>query len=72
LQEFWTKEAEDENEEFLRRYIINEGWVDKDKGGPTFDPLDIDQDEETLEQQEQYERQYNFRFEEEYVRSVHA
>jgi hypothetical protein len=63
---YWGTQAADDQEEFLRKYIVNEGWIDKNKSAPSYNLDEFDDEEETLEQQEEYERKYNFRFEEEY------
>ncbi|KAJ3091889.1 hypothetical protein HK102_012811 [Quaeritorhiza haematococci] len=57
----------DENEVFLMEYILNRGWVDKDATRiPTYNEIvDDDEDEDAVEEAEEFERQYNFRFEEE-------
>uniref|UniRef100_A0A7S3VJ15 Kri1-like C-terminal domain-containing protein n=1 Tax=Dunaliella tertiolecta TaxID=3047 RepID=A0A7S3VJ15_DUNTE len=70
----------DANEQFLRSFILNRGWVDHDEAGyvPTYeevvgkDPeeghqpelVDDDEDEKCLEETDRFEAAYNFRFEE--------
>lgn len=29
VKEFWTKKGEDENERFLKDYILNKKWLEK-------------------------------------------
>ncbi|KAJ3356751.1 KRRI-Interacting protein 1 [Allomyces javanicus] len=68
-----------ENDKFLMEYILNRGWIDKDDkkagaadllGGPrdALHPveagIDLDADDELLDKQDGFEREYNFRFEE--------
>jgi protein KRI1 len=48
---------------------LNKGWIDKDKNAvPTYEQLvsqhNDEVDETAVEQQEEYEYKYNFRFEE--------
>ena len=66
-----NEEELDPNERFLRSYILNEGW--KEKAGKTVaavpiakaDPEAIDEEDEQREDEmDNFERQYNFRFEE--------
>jgi protein KRI1 len=69
LRSYWLRDDLDENEKFLREYILNKGWIDKDKNAvPTYEELvslhNDDVDEVAVEQQEEYEYKYNFRFEE--------
>lgn len=65
LSQFWLKDDNlDENEKFLRDYIINKRWLIKDKD-KDYVNLDIDdEDEEALNNQEDFESVYNFRYEE--------
>lgn len=78
LRRYWTDPSLDESERFLRDYLLNKGWVDKDqtrRAPPSYEEVtkddDVsstndasDDDEEELERQDDYERQHNFRFEE--------
>jgi protein KRI1 len=61
LREFWNKKDLDDGEKFLRDYILNKKYLqhDSDEAGE-----DLSEDEKTLEQQEEFEHKYNFRFEE--------
>ncbi|XP_059641494.1 uncharacterized protein LOC132283548 [Cornus florida] len=56
----------DENEKFLKDYFRNKMWVDESKGENPLveDVLGISDDEEEIEKQDDYEREFNFRFEE--------
>ena len=66
-----------EDDQFLRTYILNKGWVDKDGGeendlddeatyrdGEGGEDVEIDEDEAAMEAAEAFEAQYNFRFQE--------
>ncbi|XP_058462564.1 protein KRI1 homolog [Malaya genurostris] len=65
LKEFWTSNALSKEDLFLRDYILNKRFVDSSGDVPTYeDIVGTSEDEEELEKQEEYERQYNFRFEE--------
>lgn len=64
---FGNEEKLDENSMFLKDYFRNKMWLDKgDSGGKVLDEEDIDvsEDEEEVERQEDYEREFNFRVEE--------
>lgn len=63
LKKAWSDPTLDENEKFLRDFILNKGWVEKDEIVPTYDDI-INDEEEELEKHETFERQFNFRFEE--------
>lgn len=65
----------DAGDRFLKRYMLNRGWVDKDgdcsddddrsdRGGMYKQQPDVEEDEAYLEAAEQFEHTYNFRFEE--------
>lgn len=58
------------DEQFLIEYVLNRGWVDKErKALPSYgqivgeDDDDIDADAEAVEQMEEFEERYNFRHE---------
>eukprot|EP00743_Colponemidia_sp_Colp-15_P004565 GILK01004922.1.p1 GENE.GILK01004922.1~~GILK01004922.1.p1 ORF type:complete len:688 (+),score=179.51 GILK01004922.1:61-2124(+) len=71
LQRYFEDEAGlDDNEKFLRDYILNKGWVDRND--PTRDGFEEDgeevddsEDETHLEATDEFEASYNFRFQEE-------
>ncbi|KAF8821900.1 zinc finger, zz type domain-containing protein [Cardiosporidium cionae] len=66
MRHYWAADEDlDEKEQFLRDYVLNEGW----KNPTAFDgeddpPVNDDEDEEHLEKVDQFESAYNFRFEE--------
>ncbi|XP_031566163.1 protein KRI1 homolog [Actinia tenebrosa] len=67
LQQFWSNPSLDQDEQFLRNYILGKGYIDKDVSRiPTYNEIvdDEKEDEEELEKQEEFERKFNFRFEE--------
>ncbi|XP_076853337.1 protein KRI1 homolog [Brachyhypopomus gauderio] len=73
LKDYWNDPQLDEKESFLRDYILNKGYLEQDEEGrnPTYDDLvqeDVEDSEEEgesfLQKQEDFERIYNFRFEE--------
>ncbi|KAF8792593.1 protein KRI1 homolog [Argiope bruennichi] len=71
LNKCWNDPKIDEDEKFLRDYILNKRYLTDDKPGeiPMYDEItqDIDllnEDEKDLEKQEIFEHKYNFRFEE--------
>ncbi|KAF7698091.1 protein KRI1 homolog [Silurus meridionalis] len=73
LRDYWNDPKLDEKETFLRDYILNKGYQEEDEGEriPTYNELmqeDVEDSEEEgesfLQKQEDFERHYNFRFEE--------
>ncbi|XP_006819512.1 protein KRI1 homolog isoform X1 [Saccoglossus kowalevskii] len=73
LKEFWTDPKLDEGEKFLRDYILNKGYKDKDAERiPTYGEIvgedeedtDYSEEERQLEKEEEFERKFNFRFQE--------
>lgn len=66
LSSFWASNNENlsQDEKFLRRYIWDKLWLEKDNEGK-YDEID-EQEDAVLDNQDNYERKYNFRFEEEY------
>ncbi|RAL39019.1 hypothetical protein DM860_011505 [Cuscuta australis] len=68
LEEYFGKDDKlDENDRYLKDFFRNKMWLHKDdKGGKVEDDkeLILSEDEEALEKQEDYEREFNFRFEE--------
>ncbi|XP_058190071.1 uncharacterized protein LOC131307535 [Rhododendron vialii] len=71
LNEFFGEDGNlDENEKFLKKYFRNRMWVGDEvnsegvKGLNRNEDLGLSEDEEEVEKQEDYERGYNFRHEE--------
>ncbi|KAM7386342.1 hypothetical protein PAMA_009121 [Pampus argenteus] len=72
LRDYWNDPELDERERFLRDYVLNKGYLDEnDERIPTYDEVvqdDVEDSEEEgetfLERQANFERSYNFRFEE--------
>ncbi|TPX64443.1 hypothetical protein SpCBS45565_g05866 [Spizellomyces sp. 'palustris'] len=67
-RDYKAVKARDPEEAFLMEYILNRGWVDKEAQKiPSYNEVvgDVEDDEEAVEAAEEFERQHNFRFEEE-------
>nr|XP_046186531.1 protein KRI1 homolog [Oncorhynchus gorbuscha] len=73
LRDYWNDPELDEKECFLRDFVLNKGYMEKDDVDriPSYDEVvndDVEDSEEDgesfLERQEDFERHYNFRFEE--------
>ncbi|XP_053663821.1 protein KRI1 homolog [Anopheles marshallii] len=65
LKNFWSNEKLSKEDAFLKDYILNKRFVQNSGEVPTYDDIvATSEDEEELEKQEDYERKYNFRFEE--------
>ncbi|XP_074553214.1 protein KRI1 homolog [Halichoeres trimaculatus] len=75
LRDYWNDPELDEKERFLRDYVLNKGYLDEDDHDderiPTYEEVvqeDVEDSEEEgemfLERQADFERSYNFRFEE--------
>uniref|UniRef100_A0A182QY25 Protein KRI1 homolog n=1 Tax=Anopheles farauti TaxID=69004 RepID=A0A182QY25_9DIPT len=65
LKNFWSSEKLSKEDAFLKDYILNKRFVQASGEVPTYDEIvATSEDEEELEKQEEYERKYNFRFEE--------
>ncbi|XP_071774607.2 protein KRI1 homolog [Centroberyx gerrardi] len=75
LRDYWNDPQLDEKERFLRDFVLNKGYLEEDDDDddriPTYDEVvqdDVEDSEEEgesfLERQEDFERSYNFRFEE--------
>ncbi|KAJ8283778.1 hypothetical protein COCON_G00026280 [Conger conger] len=73
LRDYWNDPQLDEREKFLRDYVLNKGYLEEDEEDrvPSYDEIvqeDVEDSEEEgesfLERQEDFERHYNFRFEE--------
>ncbi|KRX23752.1 Protein KRI1 -like protein, partial [Trichinella nelsoni] len=64
LQKYWNNPQADEGELFLRDYLLNRRYREKDDGDAVVDNVDYEEDEILLEKQSEFERKHNFRFEE--------
>lgn len=70
LKKYWQNKNLDEGERFLKNYILNRQYIDKDDSVPTYDEIvndedeDFSEEEELLTKQDTFERKYNFRYEE--------
>lgn len=68
LEEYFGRDDSlDENEKFLKDYLLNKSWIDEDRDRiPSYDEIvgDVEEDEEELQKQDRFEAEYNFRFEE--------
>uniref|UniRef100_A0A3Q2P944 Protein KRI1 homolog n=1 Tax=Fundulus heteroclitus TaxID=8078 RepID=A0A3Q2P944_FUNHE len=76
LRDYWNDPQLDEKERFLRDYVLNKGYLDEEEDDgderiPTYDEVVQDDAEDSeeegesfLQRQEDFERSYNFRFEE--------
>ncbi|XP_061197414.1 protein KRI1 homolog [Saccostrea echinata] len=70
LKSYWNDPKLSANEKFLRDLILNKGYIDKDgRRLPSYNEIVDDgegfsEEEEILEREDQFERKYNFRFEE--------
>ncbi|XP_041475851.1 protein KRI1 homolog isoform X2 [Lytechinus variegatus] len=79
LRKYWTNPALDDGEKFLRDFILNKGYIDKEQIGrdgfnmddqdgddeeDEMEEEDFSEEERQLEEQEDFERKYNFRYEE--------
>ncbi|KAK1361914.1 KRR1-interacting protein involved in 40S ribosome biogenesis [Heracleum sosnowskyi] len=62
---FGEDEKLDENAMFLKDYFKNKMWLDKSEERKVVeDEVEVEEDEEEVEKQEDYEREFNFRYEE--------
>ncbi|KYM95390.1 PREDICTED: protein KRI1 homolog [Cyphomyrmex costatus] len=72
LRDFWLDPNLDSNEKFLRDYILNNKYMDKESYDVDLEynqivhdsDENLSEDEKTIEEQEAFERKYNFRYEE--------
>ena len=62
LKEFWSDKNLDQDEKFLRDFILNKKYLEGNE--EIDDEEDLSEDEKTLDQQEEFEHKFNFRFEE--------
>ncbi|VDM94594.1 unnamed protein product [Onchocerca ochengi] len=66
LKQAWNDVNLDENEKFLRDYLLNKKYdVEGDDSVPSYEEIvNVEKDEEELERENEFERKYNFRYEE--------
>lgn len=73
LRDYWNDPELDEKERFLRDFVLNKGYLENEDNDriPTYDEVlqsDVEDSEEEgesfLERQDNFERNYNFRYEE--------
>ncbi|KAL0116065.1 hypothetical protein PUN28_011134 [Cardiocondyla obscurior] len=72
LRDFWSDPNLDSNEKFLRDYILNNKYMDKESCDVDLEynhvihdsDENLSEDEKTIQKQEEFEHKYNFRFEE--------
>jgi len=70
LRDFWSDPNLDLNEKFLRDYILNNKYADKESYDLEYNQVihdsdeNLSEDEKTIQKQEEFEHKYNFRFEE--------
>ncbi|KAM7286801.1 protein KRI1 homolog [Ixodes scapularis] len=66
LRSYWNSDSLEKSEEFLRDYILNKRYLEKNNRAPVRveEEEDLSEDEATLEQQETFEHKFNYRFEE--------
>lgn len=68
LEDYFGKDDDlDANDKFLKEYILNQGWMDRDRDRvPSYKEVvgEVSEDEVYLEEQDKYEANYNFRFQE--------
>jgi protein KRI1 len=65
LKEYWSSKKLEKDDAFLKDYILNKRFIENNEI-PTYDEIvgGPSEDEQELERQEEYEHQYNFRYEE--------
>lgn len=72
LKSYWSNPKLSKDDKFLRDYILKSKYKENAKGIPTCDEVlgtanddaQLSEDDRDLEQQEEFEKKYNFRFEE--------
>ena len=67
LASYWANNNENlsSDEKFLRHYIWDKLWLEKGTNEGKYDEID-EQEDNVLDNQDNFERKYNFRFEEEF------
>eukprot|EP00124_Ichthyophonus_hoferi_P004343 Ihof_evm2s467 gene=Ihof_evmTU2s467 len=73
LKRYWTDPNLGNNEKFLRDYVLTKGWMEKDDDDYTPNKaksksnviVDDDEDADVVDAADDFERKYNFRYEEE-------
>ncbi|XP_008792541.2 protein KRI1 homolog [Phoenix dactylifera] len=62
---FGKDDGSNEDDLFLKNYFLQRSWIEKDENKkPSFDDIDVSEDEDELHKQDRYEAEYNFRHEE--------
>lgn len=64
LKDFWTSNKLPKADQFLRDYIVNKRYMDNTNIATYDDIVGLSDDEKEVEEQNEYEHKYNFRFEE--------
>ncbi|GAM20737.1 hypothetical protein SAMD00019534_039120 [Acytostelium subglobosum LB1] len=67
IEDYWkSKKIDNEDEKFLRDYIVGQKWMSDSTKLPTYEEIidEIDRDREDLDRQDNFEHSFNFRFEE--------
>uniref|UniRef100_A0A9J2PXU3 Protein KRI1 homolog n=1 Tax=Ascaris lumbricoides TaxID=6252 RepID=A0A9J2PXU3_ASCLU len=66
LRELWNDTNLDDDEKFLRDYLLNKDYETNDVVEiPTYeDIVNVEEDDEEMEREKEFERKFNFRFEE--------
>ncbi|MFH4977793.1 hypothetical protein AB6A40_004502 [Gnathostoma spinigerum] len=68
LRDIWRDQKLDDDEKFLRDYLLDKKYEVEDDGNnviPTYDEIvNVEEDEKELDRERNFEEKYNFRFEE--------
>lgn len=72
LRDYWSNPDLEANEKFLRDYVLDDKYLDKEYSSAGLDDTrvvhdsdeNLSEDEKNIERQEEFEHKYNFRFEE--------